>query len=709
MRRRESPRIAVVGRKLNGKQEAMIRSPACAAPATVNINPDASPIPAQAGGKLVNPLAGLLMIDRACGDACPHQENQMKSLTFKRSAIAAACVFSPALLAQTGPDSAIDLDPIIVTATRSPEPLQATIGDNSVVTRAELDAQPDATVAEVLGRQRGITFVNYGGPQTLSTINVRGTNSNQTLVLIDGVRINNSTNGLPALNAVPANAIERIEIVRGAASSLYGADAIGGVINIITRKGADRPVTGYVSAGVGTYATSEYDAGVSGASNNWTYSFFGGYGQSAGFNATNANNFFFNPDRDSYYRSNLGGSLSYEWAPGQELALQTLQSRVNGGIDNGTPFFNDRGIQELSSNAISSRNQINERWSTVLSAGLLLDKYESVTRPAPDNDGRQTFRTQQTQFTWQNNFALSSKQHLVVGLERLEQKVNGSFSDGGFPQDTLVGYDGQRLFTNSVFAGFDGAWGIHSVQASLRNDYSSQYKNFVSASLNYAIDLTENWRASVGVSNGFRAPNFNELYWPQTSSFVGNPNLEPEKSRNVELGLRYLAPGLELAAAAYWNQISNAIINAPVAPGAFAFTPVNIGQAKIRGVTFSGNYALNDRLVLGASFDWLSAINADTRVLLPLRAQRVLKLDATYRLQQLTFDAQWLLTSARKEVFSENFLGGYGLVNLGVAYDWGKNTTLRFQWNNVLDKSYNLVEGYNTPGSNIFVNLTLRY
>lgn len=639
----------------------------------------------------------------------------MNLLTFKRSAIAAACVFSPAVLAQTAAQTpsqtppVVNLDPIIVTATRSPEPLQATIGDNSVVTRTELDARPDATLAEILGRQRGITFVDYGGPQTLSTINVRGTNSNQTLVLIDGVRINNGSNGLPPLNAVPANAIERIEIVRGAASSLYGADAIGGVINIITRQGADRPLTGYVNAGVGSYATTQYDAGLSGASNNWRYSLYGGYGQSAGFNATNSDNFFFNPDRDSYYRTNLGGSLSYQWASDQTLSLQTLQSRVNGGIDNGAPFFNDRGIQELSSNSITSTNRINEVWTSILSAGLMIDKYQSINRPSASTDGRQTFRTEQTQYTWQNNLTLAPNRTLVVGVERLEQKVNGTFSDGGFPQDSYVGYDGKRLYTNSAFAGFDATWGIHALQASIRNDYNSQYKNFVSGSLNYAIDLTERWRASVGVSNGFRAPNFNELYWPQTSSFVGDPNLRPEKSKNVEAGLRYLTPRGELAATAYWNQITDAIINEPVSPGAFVFTPVNIGRAKIRGVTLSGNYAITNALLVGGSFDWLSAVNTDTNKLLPLRAQRVLKLDATYQFRDITFEAEWFVSSARKEVFSDNFLDGYGLVNLNLAYDWNDKATVRLQWNNVFNKSYNLVEGYNTPGSNFFVNLTLRY
>jgi len=591
------------------------------------------------------------------------------------------------------------LDPVIVTATRAPEPLQSLIGDNSVVTRTEIEAMPETSFGQILGNQRGITFVNSGGPQNLTTINVRGTNSNQTLVLIDGVRLNNGSNGLPALNAVPTNAIERVEIVRGASSGLYGADAIGGVINIITRQEqGDQPFSAYATAGIGTYDSTEYTAGLSGSQNGLRYNLYGGYGQSAGFNASTSENFFFNPDLDSYYRSNLGGSLSYEWSPDQTLTLQTLQSRVNGGYDNGQPYFNDRGIQTLSSNAISSRNRISDYWTSTLTAALMVDQAETVTLASTGDDGRDTFKTQQTQYTWQNNFKLAQAYTAVFGFERLEQRVSGT-----------IGYDNEKVFTNSVFAGFDGSWGIHAIQASLRNDYNSQYNNFVSGSLNYAIELSDHWRASIGASTGFRAPNFNELFWPQTSSFVGNPNLKPEKSRNLEAGLRYVLPNGEVAATTYWNQITNAIVNEPTTPGSFVFTPVNIGKAKIRGFTLSGDFDINNALTVGGSFDWLSAINTDTNKLLPLRAQRVLKLDATYKLQSFTFDAQWFLTSKRKEVFSDNFLDGYGLVNLGVAYDWNQNTTLRLRWNNVFNKAYNLNDGYNMPGSNVFANLTLRY
>ena len=182
---------------------------------------------------------------------------------------------TPHALAQPAASTATppvpQLATIVVTPARAPEPLSQTLGDNSVISRETLDTLPNGTLSDALVRAHSIESVNLGGPQTVSTINIRGTNSNQSLILIDGVRVNNATNGLPALNAIPLNSIERIEIVRGTSSSLYGADAIGGVVNIITRSETDRPFSAYANAGVGTYATTQYDAGFSGAKDGWSY------------------------------------------------------------------------------------------------------------------------------------------------------------------------------------------------------------------------------------------------------------------------------------------------------------------------------------------------------------------------------------------------------------------------------------------------------
>lgn len=619
----------------------------------------------------------------------------MKSKAFLRSRLAIALGASAlpfVVSAQTPSVSTIpQLDPIIVTASRIPTPLDQALGDNSVIDRATLDLTPDATVAEVLGRQHGITFVNTGGPQALTTINMRGTNSKQSLVLIDGMRVNSPTNGLPVLNAIPLNAVERIEIVRGAASSLYGADAIGGVINIITRKGADTPFTAYATAGVGTYATSEYTTGFSGSNNGWQYSLNGGYGQSSGFNATNGQFIFANnPDKDSYYKSNFGGQLGYTWREGQTLNVQTLQSRVNSGYDSFDFLNDDRIIQTLNNTIVSSSNKFSERWQSQLSASFLTEKNQ--TDNAPNNGGTGYFKSRQNQYQWINTLKLTTNQSMTVGYERLEQSVD-AFSFG-----SPVDFTNDSVNTNAFMATYVGQWGPHQVQGSVRNDNNSQYGNFTTGSLAYAFDFDANWRASVAANTAFRAPNFNELYFPG----FGNPDLGPERSRNIEAGLRYLHDDGEVQLTAFVNRITDLIVSQSP-----TFIPQNVDNAVIKGISVSATQNIGRQTAVTAGLDLLSPYNTTNDVRLPFNAQRVLRLGATHQIDAFGLNADWYLTSNRLD--GKNTLGGYGLFNLGMSYAVNDKLDLQLRWNNVFGKEYTLVRGYNTPGSNVFVNLSARY
>lgn len=615
----------------------------------------------------------------------------MHFLTFKRTAFAVVCAISTPAFAQNSITSPTELDPIIVTATRSPEPLEATIGDNSVITRQTLDQTPDSSFAQVLSRQHGITYINRGGPQSVSAINLRGTNSKQSLILIDGMRVNSPTNGLPPINAIPLNAIDRIEIVRGASSSIYGADAIGGVVNIITRQSGDRPLQFEANAGVGNYATSKYSASLSGSQSGWTYSLYSGYGQSQGFDATNGDYpFAVTPDSDSYYESDFGGHLGYTWAQGQTLSIQTLQSRVNGGYDTFDLDFNDRGIQTLGNTIVSSRNQINERWLSTLSASFMTEKNETVNNPMGASEGY--FRSKQQQYQWLNRFELTDTQSLTVGAERLDQSVD-AFSYGA-----PLNFDKDSLFTNSVMAIYTGQWGTHQVQASVRNDYNSQYGNFTTGSLGYAIDITKQWRANISANTAFRAPTFNELYYPGFS----NPNLEPERSRNIEFGLTYRHDSGELGLTGYYNEIKDLIVSQ--AP---SYIPENIDTAVIKGVTLTASQEIGRNTIINASYDLLSPYNTTNDELLPFNAQRVLRIGGTHQMGDLAVNADWYLTSSRQD--GDYTLGGYGLVNLGASYTVNKHLQFQVQWNNVFDKNYTLVRGYNTPGSNVFFNVKATY
>ena len=602
---------------------------------------------------------------------------------------------------------------IVVTPTRAPEPLSQTLGDNSVISRETLETRPNGTLSEALSRAHSIESVNLGGPQTVSTINIRGTNSNQSLILIDGVRVNNATNGLPPLNAIPLNSIERIEIVRGTSSSLYGADAIGGVVNIITRSETDRPFSAYANAGIGTYASTQYDAGFSGAKDGWSYSLFGGYGQSGGFNATTSSNYYQNPDSDSYYRSNLGGSLGYTWKPGQTLSFQTYQSKVNGSYDMGAPFFGDRGIQTLSNNILTSRNVISSFWTSTLRASLSTDTYKTVNVDASQNfyntpDGKQFFKTNQSQYVWQNDLTFSPTQIVSLAFERLDQQVDGSLVDNISPG--VVNYQQTSRFTNSLLAIYRGTWGPQSVQASVRNDDSSQFGNVTTGSLSYGLSLTPRWKASIGANTGFRAPNFNELYWPVTPSFLGNPTLIPERSQNIEAGLKYTTDNTQLGLTLYRNNIDNLILNEPTIPGNVfsAYTPMNIDQALITGITLTGSQKIGRNTLVKGSFDWSNPRNATTGELLPQRAQRVFKMAVDQSLGRARLSGEFFVTSQRQDALTSDTLGGYSLMNIVGSYPLTENTEVQVRWNNVFAKQYTLVQGYATPGSNVFVNLAMK-
>jgi vitamin B12 transporter len=214
----------------------------------------------------------------------------------------------------------------------------------------------------------------------------------------------------------------------------------------------------------------------------------------------------------------------------------------------------------------------------------------------------------------------------------------------------------------------------------------------------------------VGANTGFRAPNFNELYWPVTPFFMGNPLLQPEKSRNIEAGLRYTTDKTQLGLTVYRNEISNLILNQPsiAADPYSAYTPTNIGRATIQGVTLTGNQRLGSSTLVRGSVDWLDPRNADTGELLPQRAQQVLKLAVDQSIGRARLTAELYATSSRRDSFSGDTLAGFNLVNLAASYPVSDHAELQLRWNNVFGQQYTLVQGYNTPGSNVFMNLALR-
>ena len=586
------------------------------------------------------------------------------------------------------------LDQVVVTAARTPQPLQNAVGDITVISQQELAAAGQNSVAEILARQPGLTFYNNGGSQAATGVSIRGANPNQTLVLMNGMRINGSVQGVVNWNAIDPASIERIEIIRGAASSLYGADAIGGVINIITKQGSkEQAPQFYGSIGVGSESTVKSHVGVEGAAQGFTYNLNASYAKSKGFNSTNkSNSFSYYGDKDGYHSNAFNGALGYEWAPEQQIGINAYNSYINGDFDAGD-FYPDAFTQtRQQSYNLYSKNRLTKNWHSQLSFGL---SKEQNTTPIYDN----AFSTLQRQYSWQNDIALSANQDLSLIAERLEERIAHS----------TTAYDNSRRNTNSFAAVYRVNVGPHNVQASLRNDAISGYDKQTTGGLGYEFTLTPAWTLGAAANTGFKAPTFTELYSPLAYGFQGNPNLKPEKSRNVEAHLAFDDGVSQFKATVFQNKIRN-LIDGYVCNDNFECTAMNVNKATIRGVSLYGAHDFGD-FNLWASADFLNPKDDATGKQLIRRAKQNLKMGANYQWQDLGVGAEYQYTSKRYDSADnseKSRLGSYSLVNLTASYAIHKNLDAHLRWNNIFDKNYASAYGYNMPGSNVFLNVSWR-
>ena len=601
--------------------------------------------------------------------------------------LAVACAACCTSLVNAQPaDRAAVLDPIVVTAARSPQRLDELIADVTVIGPDEIARAGAQSLADLLQRQPGVQIVVSGGPGSTSGAFLRGANSNQTLVLIDGLRVGSSTTGTAPLEAIPLEQIDHIEILRGPAASLYGADAIGGVIQVFTRN-AGGALTANASAGYGTYNTSQFGAGISGTADAWRFALQGGYRQSSGFNAIwNPDNFSYNPDRDGYTNGSGSGSLSYTFAPEQQLSAQFFYSRLNTQFDAGLPLFDDRTITTEQSYAVASRNRLASFWNSTLEAGVSSDDSVSETGFGPSR-----FKTQQRQYMWQNDFTMPVGA-LSVALMRREERL-----------DTDVAFAVTSRNTNAIVGVYQLREGPHALQANLRYDDSSQYGGQTSGAFSYAYTIVPGLRASASYGTGFKAPTFNDLYFPGFS----NPNLQPETARNFEAALRFSNSQLNAGVVAYKNRVRDLIVFE--CDAMFNCAPQNVASATLEGVTLEFQGLFGDTGVK-ASADFERPYDDATGNLLPRRARRYGAAEVTQAFGPLQVGVQLAAVSARfDDAANARRMGGYALVNLTAQYALATHWTLFAILGNVFDKNYEIAADYNTMGANIFAGVRYRY
>ena len=595
---------------------------------------------------------------------------------------------------------------VVVVATRQPSRVSALAADVSVIERQAIEAAgPASTLGDLLAGIPGIELSREGSRGAAESIFIRGANSGHTLVLVDGLRVGSSTLGTTSIASLPLAQIERIEVLRGPASALYGSDAIGGVIRITTRQGSDAPTLD-VRAGFGSHGTTEAALAHAGKlGEQISYAIRTGETRARGVNAiTNANSPAYNNDKDGYWRRHLAANLNWRLDAATELSAHWLDSEGSNKFDTGwsaaTAAVDWQTRQTTQAFGLNTRRRMNDLWTTELRIGRGED--ESVSTPSfTVGQPHDRYATRQDQVVWQNDVRLPLGRAMIA-LETLREEITASSI-----------YTNTARHTDSVVLGWNGNVDAHVWQLGLRHDDNSQFGGKTTHSANYGYRFAPGWRVSAGLGTAFKAPTFNDLYYPNTP-FVGsgNPNLVPEEAKSREIGLNYTGATGEAALTAFRNDIRNLIQWQETPVGSFFYTPVNVGAARISGVTAAGKLRLGE-WTLGAQATVQSPKNRDNGEYLVRRAQHYGKLTLDRATGRWNYGME--LAGSGERYDSPSFvtglntqrMGGYGVVNLHGEYRVDTQWSLFARIDNLFDKHYervgNASSAYASLGANAFV------
>ena len=590
------------------------------------------------------------------------------------AAIAVAAAFPATTLAADNEQPIV-----VVTATRQVTRINEQLSDVTVLERADLENAGQNTVAEILARQPGLEYASNGGPGASSSVYMRGgANAKHTVVLIDGMRVGSASLGQFSWSRLPASQIERIEILRGPASALYGSDAIGGVIQIFARRG-EGPARANVEAGMGTYGTRSLSAGVAGGTAVFNYSLQATHNKTDGF--TSRVGPTYNPDRDGFENNSASANFAYQLAKGHEIGLNLFQSEGSNhydGTGRKTDYRNDLSVLSY---GLYLKNIFSESWTSTLRAGQSTDKSFDIKNAVASS----RFRTIQEQYVWQNDITTRVGRFLLAA-ERLQQQIDASST-----------YTQNDRTIDSFIVGWNASFEAHRLQTTLRRDSNSQFGDRNTGSLAYGYQISRAWRASASYGTAFKAPSFNDLYYPLDGfGYEGNPNLKPESSKNREAGLYYGSGGHEASLVWFSNKITDLI------SWSGRTSPVNIGSASLSGATlaYAGNVA---GFKLAANATHQDTKDDSTGNRLARRAANFGTLSVGQKRGKWEWRTELYASGGRFDTDANTTrLGGYSLLNLYGSYSPDRDWSVFARANNVLDKEYVTAGGYETAGANVF-------
>lgn len=579
--------------------------------------------------------------------------------------------------------AAITGKPVVITAARMEQSLEEVLGDVTVITAEDIRLSGAQNLLDALRSVPGVQLTLNGGPQQTSGVFIRGAETRHTLLLVDGMRVG-STDGLTntQIQMVPLDQIERIEVLKGAGSALYGADAIGGVVQVITKKG-QKGLGGQVQAGLGSNSTRQISTSVSLGNDSTTIRVGAGYQETKGYSSLKNPSLPGQRDDDGFRKSSGSLVVNHQLNSQHQLGFTALVSDLNNQFDSAfspdLPYFN-RNVQSVY--GLNSRHQWNSDWSTRFQLSSTEEEVDLPLGFPLEN------KSHQTQFQAMNEVKVAGGKALV-GFEHLNQGFE-QFSGG-----RAVIFPFGRRNTDSALLGYLGQAGALTYQANLRQDNDSQYSGATTGQLSGEYKWSSQWSTGASAGTGFKAPGTQQVV-----GFGGrnslNLGLQPEESTNYEVYSKVQGAGYTNRTTVFVNDIKNLITFNFNTSGYF-----NQGQVEILGL--SSDTAVNWKYGRWGGDVQLLSAQDNTGQQAIRRARRTARLFADTTWGAWTGRAEVLASSQRRDV-GNTTLGGYGLLNLSAVYRVSKSDEIGLRWENVLDKDYEYAAGYNVARQDVLVS-----
>lgn len=621
--------------------------------------------------------------------------NNKKSLPLSAAALAVLCATSSLASANNKTDQ------VVVSANRFEQPISSILAPVTVVTREDIDHWQSNTVIDVLRRLPGVDIAQNGGMGQQSSLFIRGTESRHVLVLIDGVRLNQAgISGSSDMSQIPISLVQRIEYIRGARSAVYGSDAVGGVVNIITRRDNDGTT---LNAGIGSHSYQNYNGSTQQKiGENTTVTAAAAYTHTKGFDLAPKEVSPRQYDKDGFLSKSLWLGVEHQFSS------EILAYARAYGYDNRTSY----DVSEYAGVSVDTRKLYSRTYETGLkyhqgkyssslmgSYGYSKD-YNFDPRKGQYSESANLDESKQYNIQWGNSYLLD-KGNISAGIDYQRQSIEPSsyamINEKQTLNNTGIYLTGQYAIIDSVTA-----------EAAIRSDHHSEFNWHTTWQSGLSWEFHEGYKLVGSYATAYKAPNLTQLYAYSSSAYgttLGNPNLKPEESKQWEIGVEGTTGPLFWQVNAYHNDIDNLIAYKSGYPTS---TYENIGEAEIKGVEWVGEFETGI-LHHQVTYQYVDPRNKKTDKVLERRAKQQVKYQLDWAIDKVDIGLTYQYISSRYDNDYSQFpsrrvkQGGVSLWDLTAAYPITSHLTIRGKIANMFDKDYETAYGYRTAGREYFL------